>query len=199
MSVELNSVLGAYGAPVPAAQAAGQTGKTEDAEKSVVEATLEASKETPSKKDNYISSLSDEDRTSLVEKMKEDLEAMKLRFINTVKDSIFGQGKTAKKAEGDSIWDKIDLKTQEEAQAAIADDGYWGVEQTAQRMLTFAQSLTGGDPSKAEEMRQAFIKGYEEAEKVWGGKLPDISQKTYDRTMELFDEWAGVSSKDEDE
>ncbi len=199
MSVELNSVLGAYGAPVPAAQAAGQTGKTEDAEKSVVEATLEASKETPSKKDNYISSLSDEDRTSLVEQMKDELEAMKLRFINTVKDSILGQGKTSKKAENGSIWDKIDLKTQEEAQAAIAEDGYWGVEQTAQRMLTFAQSLTGGDPSKAEEMRQAFIKGYEEAEEAWGGKLPDISQKTYDRTMELFDEWAGVSHKDEDE
>ena len=39
-------------------------------------------------------------------------------------------------------------------------------------------------------MREAFRKGYEEAEKAWGGSLPELSQKTYDATMKLFDDWA---------
>ena len=39
-------------------------------------------------------------------------------------------------------------------------------------------------------MREAFIQGYKDAEKAWGGTLPEISQKTYDATMKLFDEWA---------
>ena len=38
-------------------------------------------------------------------------------------------------------------------------------------------------------MRDAFIKGYNAAADAWGGALPEISQKTYDATMKLFDEW----------
>ena len=37
-------------------------------------------------------------------------------------------------------------------------------------------------------MRSAFEKGYKQAEKTWGGKLPDISQKTYDAVMKKFDD-----------
>ena len=36
-------------------------------------------------------------------------------------------------------------------------------------------------------MRDAFKKGYKQAEKQWGGKLPDISKRTYDAVMEKFD------------
>ena len=38
-----------------------------------------------------------------------------------------------------------------------------------------------------EEMKDAFIKGYKQAEKQWGGELPEISKKTYDAVMEKFD------------
>ena len=36
-------------------------------------------------------------------------------------------------------------------------------------------------------MKDAFIKGYKQAEKQWGGELPEISKKTYDAVMEKFD------------
>jgi hypothetical protein len=39
-------------------------------------------------------------------------------------------------------------------------------------------------------MREAFKKGYAQAEKTWGGSLPEISQKTYDAVMEKFDKLA---------
>ena len=36
-------------------------------------------------------------------------------------------------------------------------------------------------------MIDAFTRGYEEAEKAWGGKLPDISQQTKEAVYEKFD------------
>ncbi|MDL2224893.1 hypothetical protein LJC20_01620 [Eubacteriales bacterium OttesenSCG-928-M02] len=75
------------------------------------------------------------------------------------------------------------------AQAAIAEDGEWGVEQTATRILDFAKALSGGDPSKIGMLKDAVIKGFKEAGAVWGGELPEICGKTYDRIMEGFDAW----------
>ena len=85
-----------------------------------------------------------------------------------------------------------DVKAQ--AQADIAEDGYWGVEATSSRIIDFATALTGGDPDKIEEMREAFKKGYAMAEETWGGELPDISKRTYDAVMKKFDELAGIST-----
>ena len=64
------------------------------------------------------------------------------------------------------------------------------MKQTSGRILDFATALTGGDPSKIEDMRKAFKKGYEQAEKTWGGELPEISKKTYDAVMAGFDKMA---------
>ena len=83
-----------------------------------------------------------------------------------------------------------DRQTKAQAQADIAEDGYWGVNQTSDRIIQFATALTGGDPDKIESMREAFKKGYAQAEKTWGGSLPEISQKTYDAVMEKFDKLA---------
>lgn len=86
-----------------------------------------------------------------------------------------------------------DVKAQ--AQKDIADDGYWGVNQTSDRIVDFAKALVGDDPEKAEKMRAAFEKGFKAATKSWGSKLPDISQRTYDAVMDKFDEWAGVKTE----
>ncbi len=91
--------------------------------------------------------------------------------------------------QGESPVVLVDEATQLEAQANIADDGYWGVEQTANRILDFAKAVSGNDPSKIDMMIGAFKQGFEEAKKAFGGTLPDISQKTYDRVMEGFDAW----------
>lgn len=132
---------------------------------------------------------------ALVEQLKAEQQANQLRFLNMVRDTFTRQGIQA--AGGDEIWAQIaranfavDPETRAAAQSAIAEDGYWGVAQTSERLLSFARALVGGDPARAEEMRDAVIKGFEAAEKAWGGALPDISQKTYDATMSLFDDWA---------
>ena len=134
-----------------------------------------------------------------VNQLKADLEQQKSRFLTSVKDMLTKQG--VKVAEGDGIWKQIaegkfkaDDETAAAAKEATADDGYWGVQQTSERFIKYAKALTGGDPAKAEAMREAFKKGYEEAEKAWGGSLPELSQKTYDATMKLFDDWANEAN-----
>ena len=81
----------------------------------------------------------------------------------------------------------VDAATKAQAQADIAEDGYWGVEATSNRIIDFAVALCGDDPDKLEEMKEAFEKGFRQAEETWGGKLPDICQRTYDRVFEKFD------------
>jgi hypothetical protein len=84
---------------------------------------------------------------------------------------------------------EVDPETRAQAQKDIAEDGYWGVEQTSERMFSFAKALTGGDPSKADEMIEAVKKGYEEATKSWGASLPEISQRTLDTTISKLEAW----------
>ena len=121
-----------------------------------------------------------------VKQMKAELEEVKLRFLETVQKTI---GKQVKYGQG--AWKDISPEDQAAAQEAISEDGYWGVKQTSERIVSFAKALVGGDPSRIEEMRDAFVKGYQAAEKAWGGSLPEISRQTYDAVMKLFDEWVG--------
>ena len=133
--------------------------------------------------------------TNMIAKLKADSDARVAQFKSLVEKLLLGQGKTYNNA--NDIWSilssgdfTVDPATKAQAQADIAEDGYWGVSQTSQRILDFATALTGGDPDKIEEMRAAFEKGFKQAEKTWGGELPEISQKTYDAVMKGFDNMA---------
>lgn len=133
--------------------------------------------------------------TNLINKLKADAEARTAQLRSLVEKMMTGQANTYGKA--NDIWAflregnfTVDPATKAQAQADIAEDGYWGVKQTSERILDFANALTGGDPDKIEEMRAAFEKGYKQAEKTWGGELPDISRQTYDAVMKGFDDMA---------
>lgn len=186
-----------------AASAKSATATTTDTEKKTntttdVGAIYEPSKETAAasaKKKTY------KPDTATIAKMKADADARTEQLRSLVEKMMTKQGETYGKA--NDIWSvlssgnfTVDAATKAQAQADIAEDGYWGVSQTSSRILDFATALTGGDPGKIEEMRNAFKKGYEQAEKIWGGKLPEISQKTYDAVMEGFDKLAKEAGLD---
>ena len=133
--------------------------------------------------------------TALVNKLKADAEARTAQLRSLVEKIMLGQGNAIGTA--DDIWSflrtgnfTVDAATKAQAQADIAEDGYWGVTQTSDRIVDFAKALCGGDPDKIEEMRAAFEKGFKQAQETWGGELPEISQKTYEAVMEKFDAWA---------
>ncbi|MCR4867621.1 MAG: hypothetical protein K5921_11895 [Lachnospiraceae bacterium] len=137
--------------------------------------------------------------TELINKLKADADERTSQLRSLVEKLITGQGNAI--GNSDDIWSflrtgnfTVDAETKAQAQKDIAEDGYWGVEQTSSRILDFAKALSGGDPSKIEKLRDAFKKGFEQATKTWGATLPDISQRTYDATMKKFDDWANETN-----
>lgn len=90
---------------------------------------------------------------------------------------------------GEEVFIEISEEDRLAAEAAIGPDGFWGAENTANRILEFARSISGGDPSKAEWLRQAVKEGFEAAKELLGGELPEVSQRTYELVMKGFDEW----------
>ncbi len=143
--------------------------------------------------------------TDLIAKMKADAEERTAQLRQLVEQLMTGQGKAFSIANNDEdMWHflaegkfEVDAETKAKAQADIAEDGYWGVEQTSDRILDFAKALSGDDPSKAEEMLDAFKKGYQEATGSWGKDLPDISSRTYDAVVEKFNKWKDEASQSE--
>lgn len=92
---------------------------------------------------------------------------------------------------------EIDLESlsQEDAQALIADDGYFGVEKTSDRIVQLAIGIAGGDVSRLDAIKEGVAQGFQEALDAFGGWLPDISHQTYDAVMKKLDEWAGVTDE----
>lgn len=90
---------------------------------------------------------------------------------------------------------EIDDETRAEAQALIADDGYWGIEQTSDRIVSSAVANAGNDPTRFEEIKEAVTRGFEMARKALGGTLPEISIKTFDTVMEKLEKWAVEGTK----
>lgn len=136
---------------------------------------------------------------SEIEAMKNELdERMKDTFLQMVKESIGDQNQGYKYAIEKALkegTDEIKPEMIEQAKQDVGEGGYWSVENTVDRILKFAKALSGEDPEKAEMLKEAFLKGYEEAEKAWGGGLPEISQKTKEAVLEGFDNWIGENKK----
>jgi hypothetical protein len=138
------------------------------------------------------SKLSEDDRKSIVAQLKADQEKRQSQLTSLVSQMLNKQANTYGTAT--NMWQflasgnfTVDADTQAQAQKDIAEDGYWGVTQTSDRIVQFATSLAGDDTESLQKMRDAFIKGYEQAEKTWGGELPDISKQTYDAVLEKLD------------
>ena len=147
-----------------------------------------------------INKMSADERKALVEQLKQDQENRQNSLIELVRSMMTKQADTFATANFGSttedVWKflasgkfEVDEETKTKAQQDISEDGYYGVKQTSQRLFDFASALAGDDVDKMKEMQEAMKKGYEQAEKTWGGKLPEISQKTIEAADKLFEEY----------
>lgn len=134
------------------------------------------------------------EKSAIVEQMKLDVEQRTAQLQDLVRNMMYAQSGISEN--GDDIWKflasgkyTVTPEVKQAAQDSIGKDGYWGVEQTSERILSFAKALSGNDPKKADLMLDAFKKGYEKAMGAWGKELPDISKQTYDAVLEKFDKW----------
>jgi len=129
-----------------------------------------------------------------IKRMTADLEQRKAQLRNLVDQILSKQSKTyttykdlfeaVKSGEVE-----VDPETVAKAKEDVAEDGYWGVEQTSDRLVSFAKALSGGNSEYADKLIDAVKEGFKQAEEAWGGKLPEISQKTLDAAVEKLEKW----------
>lgn len=87
----------------------------------------------------------------------------------------------------------------EEATALVSEDGFFGINNTSDRVSSFVFAMAGDNVDYLKESRKGLVQGFDEAEKLWGGKLPDISYVTQERTLKLVDEKIAELSKVDNE
>ncbi len=140
--------------------------------------------------------MSESDRAALVKQLQADADSRQNQLLSMVQKMFTNQANTFGKANSTDMWRflasgkfTVDAATKAQAQKDISEDGYYGVKQTSERMFEFAMALSGGDVDKMEELQKAVEKGYKQAEKTWGGNLPDISKQTLDATNKLFEDY----------
>ena len=130
----------------------------------------------------------------LVAKLKAESDARADQFRSLVEDMLFKQGKTVSLT--DNIYamlrkGEIEVTPEVQAQAKkdIAEDGYWGVEQTSERLFSFAKAISGDNAEMADKLIAAVEKGFKQATKTWGDELPALCKKTLDATIEKLNKW----------
>lgn len=138
---------------------------------------------------------------AIISRLKADAEARTQQLQQLVQQMISKQGNAYGQA--NDMWRflasgnfTVDAQTKAQAQADIAEDGYWGVKQTSERIFDFAKALSGGDMDKMKEMQAAFEKGFKQATKTWGKELPQISQDTRSAVNKLFEDFYAGNQKD---
>lgn len=129
-----------------------------------------------------------------VQRLIEENERKQEEFKQLIKSLIANQGETYNLT---LFGQKLNVTPEvaEKAQESISDGGEYSVDSVATNIMNMAKALSGGDTSKIGELKEGFLKGFKEAEKAWGGELPDISKKTYDEVLKRFDEWESSSKE----
>ena len=166
------------------------------------ETSAKAGRDTEAKKNSqeletgvtYSSKMTEDERAKLVEYLKKENQVQIDSFKSMVEDMFQKQGFAVKNS--DDIWSmlasgnfSVDQAAAQKAKDLISEDGYWGVNQTSERIFQMAMALSGGDEKGMNEMLNAFEKGYKQAAKTWGRQLPDISKQTYDAVQEKFKQY----------
>lgn len=146
----------------------------------------EKPKQTMSKAEGYAILSQKDQMTISMLKGETDKNFQSLRDV--VKDLLKRQGVELDKLQkGDMV--KVDDKARADAAKMIAEDGPLGAEKTAERIVQFAKAISGGDKGKLDTLKAAIEKGFKEAEKAFGGQLPDISKKTMELINSKLDAW----------
>ncbi|SFG25801.1 hypothetical protein [Oribacterium sp. WCC10] len=157
-----------------------------------------------SKAEKYgVVKLSQEQRTELVSKLKEQQESIQTQFLQKMTTGTMGEQFRQWSAanadltqDGDGIWKfiasgnyTVDAETKAAAQEAISEGGYYSVEKTSQRIFDFVAAMAGDNVELMQKLQAAVQDGYDQATKAWGGELPEISSKTLEATYKLFDDY----------
>lgn len=156
-----------------------------------------------SKNKNYVTL--NKDNQNIIAQLKADAEQRMSQLRSLVESMITKQNQTFQTG---TLTDEkmfemlrkgqvaVSPEVRAQAEKDIAEDGYWGVEQTSERLFSFAKAISGGDTSKLDKLIDAMEKGFKQATKAWGDELPDISKKTLEAAKEKLNNWAKQANED---
>ena len=130
-----------------------------------------------------------------IEALKAEADKATESLRELVRQMLLKQNEAAEKAAGKQRLESVELKPAEEAALSISEDGEFGVKAVSDRIVKFAIAVSGNDPSKLETLKKAIDRGFAEAEKAFGGKLPDISYATHAEVMRKLDAWSQDGEK----
>lgn len=191
--INVGSVAGAYSSYSYEGVKADSAAKDTAADVKAEEAGVVYEKSTGvEKKATYsINKMSAEDRAALVQQLKQDQADRQNQLAQLVQKMFTDQAGVSKLADLFSPENLKDVSPEDIAKAKedVAEDGYWGVKQTSQRLFDFASAFAGDDPDKMKEMQEAMEKGFKEATAAWGDELPGISKDTLAAANKLFDDY----------
>ena len=138
-----------------------------------------------------VTKMSEEDRAALVQQLKDEQATRQQQFMEMVQKMMGQQAGTAGLAGlfSPENFKNVYPETIAQAKADVAEDGYYGVKQTSQRLFDFASALAGDDVEQMKKMQAAMQKGFKEATGAWGKELPEICQKTLDAANKKFEEY----------
>ena len=125
--------------------------------------------------------LSAEQIRQMKEQIHESMRQLAYKMLGLQADKV-------KQMDSGELTDALGLgRTPEEAAEAISENGMWGVNAVAGRLMSMAIALSDGDSSKAAILREAVKKGFEAVGAV--ETLPQVCQDTYAEVMCRFDYW----------
>lgn len=78
--------------------------------------------------------------------------------------------------------------SQDEAKHLVSEEGFFGIKNTSDRVSGFVLNFAGDNLELLQKGRDGIVQGFEEAKKMFGGELPEISYKTQERTLAIIDE-----------
>lgn len=147
-----------------------------------------------------LQNMSASDRTALVSALKTEQQSYTQSLIDSVFKNVTTQAGASNNAMADLMSTItnirsasnqliVDKATQQKAQEAVSEDGYYGVTKTSERIYNFAALLAGGDDDKMKSYQAAVEKGFSQAESAWSGKMPEITSKTHEAVTKLFDNY----------
>lgn len=149
-----------------------------------------------------VKKLSASERAALVRELKYEQQLQQEQFIKMIRGSIgmqataFVNANAVASVDDAGVWKfiasgnyTVSAETQEAARQAISEEGFYGVNQTSNRLFQMAVSMAGGDSDVMRSLQNAILVGFHEAQKDWGRELPTICQDTLKATNKLFDDY----------
>jgi hypothetical protein len=156
---------------------------------------------------NYQNTASNEIRTNFTEKIsKEEVQEIKAKIAENSKAIVLNESAMQSKLQGSESGFEQEYQnfqnflkdvgytgkpiaklSKEEASELVSEDGLFGIKQTSERIANFVINGSAGNEEMMRAGREGMLRGFKEAESMWGGELPEISQKTMQAAVEMVD------------